>query len=193
MSKTHKPEGLYYGKLETWDEVKELRESVIRRYKYSTKKNIGSIHRDLLKEGYDIPYDTVRTWVKRSGVKILRPPQYDTDTPEKTMEFFQVTTELSAVLDSFKGLFKKTNLMEYAIRMFVGMKVSGIVVLFFDKGNVVITNNNDNIIAVTTQNLSPGDLKLLNGMVNLAKEHEDWEAFVKQYAKVSGIPYYPMY
>jgi hypothetical protein len=193
MPKSHKIGKLYYGKLQTWAEVKELKESVIRRYKHSTKKNISSIHRDLLKEGYDIPYDTIRTWTRRSGVKIVRPDSYVTPEVERIPESFSISQEVSGVINAFGGIMKRADLVDSALRMFMGMPMTNVVILFFDQGNVIITEKDNQLHAVTTQTLKPGDLKLLQGMVNMAEENLDWESFVKQYAKSSGIPYYPMY
>lgn len=182
---------LYYGKLKTKEEVKELKASVIRRYKHSQKKNLGAIHRDLLKEGYEISYDTLRTWVRRSGVQMIRPSEYVPSEQLKTATTVYWTQELHSVTDGFTSHLTKSELSEFAVRMATGMKTDNMMCLFFDKGNVILTEKDQTVIAMFTADLSPSDIKLLSGMVNMAEEQPDWIKFVQSWCHKSGINHYP--
>jgi hypothetical protein len=183
--------GKWYGKLDTEDEVKDLKASVIRRYKHSTKKNISAIYRDLRREGYDISYDTIRTWVKRSGAIIVRPTEYIDDGEKKSGTMLYLSNNLHGVLDGYAAHVTKSELAEFALRVVTGQKITDMICLFFEHGNVILVEKKEVITALFTADLSPADVKLLTGLVNMAEEQPSWIHFVKQYCKKAGINHYP--
>jgi hypothetical protein len=186
-----KYKGKYYGKFRTRTEVALFKEEIINRYNKTPyeKRNISTLLTDLQEQGYQITYNTLRTWLKRSEVVIVRNVQKG---PEKQLISTNIDIGIAETLDQFREHISKTDLFANAISMLLGLSVENFVVIFFKEGNVVITQRKDKLVAVTTNNLKAPDLRFLQGLVTLAEQQDDWVHFVQTYCRASGVQFYPL-
>jgi hypothetical protein len=184
--------GRYYGKFKTIKEVHDFKLLIIDRYKHTPNelRNIKTLHKDLEKQGYKITYDTIRTWLRTSEVKIVR------NRPKKSELMVPVSgtvpESVKETMDEFSDYMEKSLLVRHGVFMMMGLDIPNLMVIFFKEGNVVITDNEDKLIALTTQNLNPADFKFLQGAINMAEAQEDWQEFMQAYCKAAGVTYYPI-
>lgn len=189
--KPKKYRGKYYGKFATMEEVEEFKRSVLRRYTKTPdeKKNVPDLVTELNNQGYRVTYNTVRTWLRTSEVRVVKnPPKSE---PSKITSFM-MSHEVDNALKEFSGFISKSDFIRQAVNVVLGFDIPDMVIIFFREGNVILTANDEKILALTTQTLKPNDLKFLQGMVTMAQDQDDWKEFVKKYAQASGLSHYPL-
>lgn len=184
--------GKYFGKLDTLDEVKEFREKVVRSYKHRANKNIKKLTQELIDEGYDIHYMTVRTWVLKSGANVVVHKK-TTQSTAKRWAGFTITQEIDDIMNQYASVIGKSDLVEYGLRMLTGMPIENAIVVFMEKGNVLFYKRKSKILAIMTADFNADDERHVTGLVNMAEKHEDWVGFLRDYARAAALPHYPPY
>lgn len=183
--------GKYFGRFKTIAEYEDYKQKMIMRYKKTPyeQRSIPALVEQMHKEGVKVPYETVRQWLKSHDVKIVK--NIRTKGDRKAVAAL-IPEDIMTVLDEFAPTINRSQMLANGIYMMLGLDIPNLLVIFFPAGNVMITSTEKKLLALTTNNLSAGDLKFLQSVLTMAEEQDDWRAFIQRYCRAGGIQYYPL-
>lgn len=183
--------GKYLGKFKTMVEYEDYKQKMIQRYNKTPyqHRSIVKLVEEIRKDGVRVDYETVRQWLIRHEVKIVK--NVKTKSERKSVVAL-VPEDIIEVLDEFKPHLARTEILLYGIYMMLGLDTPKILIIFFEAGNVIITSTEHKLMALTTNNLAAADLKFLQSVLTMAEGQEDWRDFIKNYCRAGGIQYYPL-